>query len=42
MNFYSELENIGFTGVTTNYYAIEIASGEEQSFASESNRDLVY
>ena len=40
MNFYSELENIGFTGVTTNYYAIEIATGEEQSFASESNRDL--
>ena len=40
MNFYKELENIGFTGVTTNYYAIEIASGEEQSFASESNRDL--
>ena len=40
MNFYEELEDIGFTGVTTNYYAIEIISGEEQSFASESNRDL--
>ena len=40
MSFYSELEDIGFTGVTTNYYATDIASGEEQSFASESNRDL--
>ena len=40
MNFYRELEGIGFTGVTTNYYAIEIATDEEQSFASESNRDL--
>ena len=40
MNFYEELEEIGFTGVTTNYYAIEIVTGEEQSFASESNRDL--
>jgi len=40
MNFYKELEGIGFTGVTTNYYAIEIATEEEQSFASESNRDL--
>jgi len=40
MNFYKELESIGFTGVTTNYYAIDIATDEEQSFASESNRDL--
>ena len=40
MNFYRELEGIGFTGVTTNYYAVEIESEEEQSFASESNRDL--
>ena len=40
MNFYRELEGIGFTGVTTNYYAVEIESAEEQSFASESNRDL--
>ncbi|MDA9357007.1 tetratricopeptide repeat protein [Flavobacteriaceae bacterium] len=40
MNFYKELEDLGFTGVTTNYYATDILSDEEQSFTSESNRDL--
>lgn len=40
MNFYRELEDLGFTGVSTNYYAIQVETGEEQSFASESNRDL--
>jgi len=40
MDFYRELEDLGFTGVSTNYYAIEVETGEEQSFASESNRDL--
>ena len=40
LKLYKELEDIGFTGVTTNYYAILVETGEEQSFASESNRDL--
>jgi tetratricopeptide (TPR) repeat protein len=40
MNFYKELEDLGFTGVTTNYYATDILSEQEQSFTSESNRDL--
>jgi hypothetical protein len=40
MKFYLELEDLAFTGVTTNYYAVDLVSGEEQSFATESNRDL--
>ena len=40
LKYYEELDNIGFTGVTTNYYATEIETGIEQSFTSESNRDL--
>jgi tetratricopeptide (TPR) repeat protein len=40
MRFYSELEDLAFTGVTTNYYAVDLVSGEEQSFATESNRNL--
>ena len=40
MDFYKELESLDFTGVSTNYYATEVLTGEEQSFASESNRDL--
>ena len=40
LNYYEELDNIGFTGVTTNYYATEVETGIEQSFTSESNRNL--
>jgi len=38
--FYNELIDIEFTGITTNYYAIEKASGENQGFTSPDQRKL--
>ena len=41
LEYFDQLINMNFTGITTNYYATEIESGEEQFFAIESSRDLV-
>ena len=38
--FYNELIDLDFTGITTNYYAIEKATGEEQGFQSPEQREL--
>jgi len=38
--FYNELIDIEFTGITTNYYAIEKATGENQGFTSPDQREL--
>ena len=38
--FYNELIDIEFTGITTNYYAIEKATGENQGFTSPGQREL--
>jgi len=38
--FYNELIDLDFTGITTNYYAIEKATGEEQGFQSPQQREL--
>ena len=38
--FYNELIDLDFTGITTNYYAIEKATGEEQGFQSPKQREL--
>ena len=40
LSFYNELISIGFTGVTTNYYAIEKTTGEQQAFQSPKQREL--
>ena len=40
LSFYNELIDIGFTGITTNYYAIEKATGEEQAFQNPDQRSL--
>ena len=40
LSFYNELIDIGFTGITTNYYAIEKATGDEQGFQSPEQREL--
>ena len=38
--FYNELIDLKFTGITTNYYAIEKATGEVQAFANPEQREL--
>ena len=40
LSFYNELIDLKFTGITTNYYAIEKATGEVQAFANPEQRDL--
>jgi tetratricopeptide (TPR) repeat protein len=40
LSFYNELIDLDFTGITTNYYAIEKATGEEQGFQSPEQREL--
>ena len=38
--FYNELIDLSFTGITTNYYATEKATGEDQLFAAPDQRAL--
>ena len=38
--FYNELIDIEFTGITTNYYAIEKSTGENQGFTGPDQREL--
>ena len=38
--FYNELIDLSFTGITTNYYATEKATGEDQLFAAPDQREL--
>ena len=40
LSFYNELIDLRFTGITTNYYAIEKATGEVQAFANPEQREL--
>jgi len=40
LSFYNELIDLKFTGITTNYYAIEKATGEVQAFANPEQREL--
>tara|TARA_B100001079_G_scaffold191077_1_gene164897 strand:- start:430 stop:1755 length:1326 start_codon:yes stop_codon:yes gene_type:complete len=40
LSFYNELIDLDFTGITTNYYATEKATGEDQLFASPDQRKL--
>jgi len=40
LSFYNELIDLGFTGITTNYYATEKATGEDQAFTSQDQRKL--
>ena len=40
LSFYHKLIDLGFTGVTTNYYATEKATSEDQLFASPDQREL--
>ena len=40
LSFYNELIDLDFTGITTNYYATEKATGEDQLFASPDQREL--
>lgn len=38
---YSKLLEVGYTGVETQYYAVEVESGEKQLFGDTSQRDLM-
>jgi len=40
LEFYNELIDLQFTGITTNYYATEKATGEDQAFSSPDQREL--
>ena len=40
LSFYNELIDLKFTGITTNYYAIEKTTGEVQAFANPEQREL--
>jgi len=40
LSFYNELIDIEFTGITTNYYAIEKTTGEVQAFTNPEQREL--
>ncbi len=40
LSFYNELIDLNFTGITTNYYATEKTTGEDQLFAAPDQREL--
>ena len=40
LEFYNELIDLQFTGITTNYYATEKSTGEDQAFSSPDQREL--
>lgn len=40
LEHYVKLKNLGFTGITMNYYATNIESGEEELFGNEQARDI--
>ena len=40
LNFYERLINLGYTGVSVNYLAIEKESGKEQTFQDKKSRDF--
>jgi tetratricopeptide (TPR) repeat protein len=40
LSFYNELIDLEFTGITTNYYAIEKTTGEVQAFTNPEQREL--
>ena len=41
LKFYKELKEIGYTGVTTQYFALNKKSGEVENLGSESNRNTM-
>jgi tetratricopeptide (TPR) repeat protein len=40
LDYYSKLKNLGYTGISMNYYATNLESGIEESFVSKQTRDL--
>ena len=40
LNYYSKLIDLGYTGVSINYYATEMESGKEQVFQDKKSRDF--
>ncbi|MEM9680558.1 MAG: tetratricopeptide repeat protein [Bacteroidota bacterium] len=40
LEYYLQLKNMGFTGIKMNYYATNIETGVEETFADKKNRDL--
>ena len=40
LDYYHELKDIGYTGIETEFYAVEKASGEEKPFSNKNERDL--
>ena len=40
LTYYHELKDIGYTGIETEFYAVEKASGEEKPFSNKNERDL--
>ncbi len=40
LDYYIQLKNMGYTGISTNYFATAIESGLEESFPNQTTRDL--
>ena len=40
LEYYNQLKNLGYTGITMNYYATNVESGEEEFFSSKQTRDV--
>ena len=41
LKYYNELVDLGFTGIQMNYYATNVASGQEEVFNDERSRDFM-
>ncbi len=40
LDYYNKLKNLGYTGISMTYYAINIESGIEENFPNETTRDI--
>ena len=40
LEYYNQLKNLGYTGISMNYYATHVESGEEEFFSSKQTRDI--
>ncbi len=41
LGYYNELKEIGYTGITTQYLAVNKATGKEENLGAKANRDLM-
>lgn len=40
LKYYQELQDLGYTGITTNYYAVNKETGVKENLGSKENRDI--